>query len=122
VKGTSEGKEEAKEENIMGGKQLGYTQTYCIQKLNSDVAASRQVLFRFGEWVYAGRAELGSDIGLSELPELISMLRLQQHNLQFECESAKMPGTPLQYYPSTALSSRLLHLQRTPLSHPHSSG
>jgi hypothetical protein len=95
-KGSNGGKgSDSKREDVGGG--VGYTQTYCIHALDSD-AASRRVLFRFGEWIYTGRVELGADIGLGEMPEIISILRLQQHTLQFQCETSRMaadsPFTP----------------------------
>jgi hypothetical protein len=73
-----------------------YTQTYCIRKTDmSDrekaLASEHEVLFRFGNWCYAGRVQLVPTMSLTDVPFVIPALRMQQSKLAFLCDTAHIP-------------------------------
>ena len=65
-----------------------YMQTYVIRR---GADSTREAMFRFGSWCYAGRVELTDTLGLEDVPHVIPALRAQQSRLQFQCDAAQMP-------------------------------
>ncbi|DBA04172.1 TPA: hypothetical protein N0F65_004280, partial [Lagenidium giganteum] len=69
----------------------GYNQTYVIRSSDTNL---HEVLFRCGNWCYAGKVDLGSsDLELNDLPVVIPALQKQQGSLQYLCEWKAMPSS-----------------------------
>jgi hypothetical protein len=75
-----------------------YMQIYCIKKSKDPIAmehktmaSNREVLFRFGNWCYAGIVQLIPTMSLADIPFVIPALRMQQSKLTFLCDSAHVP-------------------------------
>jgi hypothetical protein len=83
-----------------------YMQTYCVGQPppGASDATERSVLFRFGNWCYAGNVKLGQGICSEDLSALFKPLRQQQNRLEFVCESRNIP-------PSLRYSPTILRLQ-----------
>ena len=114
-----------------------YTQTYVIKKVGPEerdflsghkLASLRRVLFRFGNWCYAGKIQLIPTLSLAgphipslanfygiqkvlsnllyaDVPFVIPALRMQQSKLAFLCDADKIPkdldfAPVLQYHQS----------------------
>lgn len=79
----------------------GYNQTYIIR---SSTSAIHEVLFRCGNWCYAGRVDLGgSKVELADLPVVIPALQKQQGSLQYLCEWKAMPHSSPYFVPLETL-------------------
>ena len=57
-----------------------YLQSYVILKSDSQ-DEMRQVLFRFGSWLYTGQVKLVPKIAISDVPYVMPAVRLQQRKL-----------------------------------------
>ena len=84
-----------------------YVQTYCIMK-SDDGEGEREVMFRFGSWLYSGRIEFLPKISLEDIPYVISALRLQQCKLDYVSDVSCLPTSspfcpPLEYAASTSI-------------------
>ncbi len=61
----------------------GYVQSYYILKPHNQ-GKEREVLFRFGSWIYRGKIDFMSSISsLQDIPRVIREMRLAQHQLEF---------------------------------------
>ena len=67
-----------------------YVQSYIILKGDNDV---RNVLFRFGNWIYEGSVELIPNISLADIPHVIPSLRVQQSKLEFVSDISSLPSS-----------------------------
>ena len=55
-------------------------------------STTREVLFRYGNWCYSGRIELGStSLNKEDLPTVVPILQLQQGNLAYMCPAREVP-------------------------------
>lgn len=69
----------------------GYNQTYIVRSSKSSL---HEVLFRCGNWCYAGKVDLGgAALELADLPVVIPALQKQQGSLQYLCEWKAMAAT-----------------------------
>jgi hypothetical protein len=59
-----------------------YVQSYVILKSQSNDEV-RDVLFRFGSWIYTGKVKLVPQLITADIPFVIPAIRLQQNNLDF---------------------------------------
>jgi hypothetical protein len=80
--------------SLMSG---SYNQTYIILDANAPgVSVVREVMFRCGNWCYAGEvsfAGLGEGITLADISKTIPMLQRQQGRLRFYCTSSAIPDS-----------------------------
>ena len=61
----------------------GYVQSYYILKPDKQ-GKEREVLFRFGSWLYKGKVDFMSSISsLQDIPRVIREMRLAQHKLDW---------------------------------------
>jgi len=83
-----------------------YTQTYCILKSgisgHNEQSEMKDVLFRFGSWVYSGQVKLISKLSLSDIPFVIPALRVQQGKLKYlsdisELSTKNVFAKPMEY-------------------------
>lgn len=71
----------------------GYNQTYIVLKSGTESgfksdSDGREVLFRCGNWCYAGQIQFGNLVmGLVDLPIIIPTLQKQQGSLRYYCNS-----------------------------------
>eukprot|EP01084_Bolivina_argentea_P041720 76995_1 len=74
----------------------GYNQTYIVRDTpGPSTNVVREVLFRCGNWCYAGEvslAGLGDEITLRDVPQMIPMLQRQQGRLAFHCGASDLPA------------------------------
>jgi len=59
-----------------------YVQSYVILKSQSNDEV-RDVLFRFGSWIYTGKVKLVPKLITADIPFVMPAIRLQQNNLDF---------------------------------------
>ena len=59
-----------------------YVQSYVILKSQSNDEV-RDVLFRFGSWIYTGKVKLVPQLITADIPFVMPAIRLQQNNLDF---------------------------------------
>ena len=80
-----------------------YTQTYIIMRSVGATAGhstTRDVIFRYGNWCYAGRIEMGTTrLQIEDLPNVIPILQLQQSNLKYVCKNTDVPRSSRFYMP-----------------------
>ncbi len=84
---------ESSQVSIVSLPSVDYAQTYCILKpsINKGNKSNRDVLFRFGNWCYAGEVELIDKLNVQDIPHVIPALRIQQHNLAFLSSVSELP-------------------------------
>jgi hypothetical protein len=70
----------------------GYVQSYYILKPDNQ-GKEREVMFRFGAWLYSGRVDLPSTNSLQEIPCVIREMRLAQHKLEFVGDTSSLPAS-----------------------------
>mmetsp|Transcript_17899 Transcript_17899/g.30289 ORF Transcript_17899/g.30289 Transcript_17899/m.30289 type:complete len:571 (-) Transcript_17899:2153-3865(-) len=79
----------------------GYVQSYYILKPD-NLGTEREVMFRFGSWLYSGVVDLPAMNSLQEIPKVIREMRLNQHKLEFVGDVSSLPASnkfvkPMQY-------------------------
>ena len=79
----------------------GYVQSYYILKPD-NLGTEREVMFRFGSWLYSGVVDLPAMNSLQEIPKVIREMRLAQHKLEFIGDVSSLPASnkfvkPMQY-------------------------
>jgi len=68
-----------------------YVQSYCILNAVEKGSPMRQVLFRFGSWIYFGTVELTPTLALDDLPYIIPAVRVQHSKMKFLCDARWVP-------------------------------
>ena len=73
----------------------GFAQVYVVLHGCSGGGGgggTRDAVFRFGHWVYAGAVELPAVLTLGDVPQVLPALQRQQGRLAFLCEARASPG------------------------------
>eukprot|EP00940_MAST-03C_sp_MAST-3C-sp2_P001430 g1430.t1 len=91
-----------------------YTQTYVIMRAIGAAegqSSTRETIFRYGNWCYAGRIEMGTTrLNLEDLINVIPILQLQQSNLAYMCKKGDVPPSSRFHSPMVQMTEAAQYL------------
>eukprot|EP00939_MAST-03C_sp_MAST-3C-sp1_P003801 g3801.t1 len=91
-----------------------YTQTYVVMRAigaEEGQSTTREVIFRYGNWNYAGSIEMGTvRLTIDDLVNVVPILQLQQSNLKYTCKKGDVPKSSRFHLPMLQMSEATQYL------------